>query len=87
MTALIYPCDPGRGRHGDVTYLVTYAMPQFAKLYQDLDVPLPAITQILLDVAVPLRNYFLIVLAVGGGAGCRVFCGPGRTRARWRSIA
>ncbi len=47
-----------------MTYLVTYAMPQFAKLYQDLGIKLPAITQFMLALAVPLRDYFLIVFAV-----------------------
>jgi type IV pilus assembly protein PilC len=43
-----------------VTYLVTYAMPQFSKLYQDLGVPLPNATRILLDLSVPFRNYFFV---------------------------
>jgi type IV pilus assembly protein PilC len=37
-------------------------MPQFAKLYHDLDVPLPAPTRILLAAAEPLRTYFLFLL-------------------------
>ena len=39
-------------------------MPQFAKLYSDLGIPLPAITQFMLDLAIPLRDYFLVVVAV-----------------------
>ena len=41
-------------------------MPQFAKLYEDLGIQLPAITQFMLDIAVPLRHYFIVF--VGGGA-------------------
>jgi type IV pilus assembly protein PilC len=46
-------------------------MPQFAKLYQDLGVPLPDATRILLEVSVPLRSYFFVFAAVivGGVVG------------------
>jgi type IV pilus assembly protein PilC len=39
---------------------MTFAMPQFAKLYADLGIKLPAITQFMLDIAIPLRQYFII---------------------------
>jgi type IV pilus assembly protein PilC len=45
-----------------MTYLVTFAMPQFAKLYQELDVQLPAMTRFMLAIAVPLRNYFIFFI-------------------------
>ncbi|MGB8802945.1 MAG: type II secretion system F family protein [Candidatus Acidiferrales bacterium] len=64
MTALIYPAILVLAVVCTLTYLVTYAMPQFAKLYQDLGIQLPAITQFMLDLAIPLRDYFLVVLAV-----------------------
>jgi len=48
---------------GIVSYIVTYALPQFVKLYQDLNVPLPRVTQVLLDLAIPLRQYFLFLIA------------------------
>lgn len=64
ITTLIYPTILVLTAISVVSYIITYAMPQFAKLYQDLDVPLPHITQILLAVAVPLRQYFLVFLAV-----------------------
>jgi type IV pilus assembly protein PilC len=52
-----------------VTYVVTYAMPQFAELYHELGVPLPAPTRILLTVAMPLRTYFIgLLVAIGIGA-------------------
>jgi type IV pilus assembly protein PilC len=59
-TALIYPAILVLAVIVIVTYLVTYAMPQFSKLYQDLGVPLPNATRILLDLSVPFRNYFFI---------------------------
>src|SRR6202046_262196 len=70
-TALIYPAILVITVILVLSYLLTYAMPQFAKLYQDLGVPLPRITQLMLDMAVPLRNYFFVfaVLFVVVGIG------------------
>jgi type IV pilus assembly protein PilC len=64
ITALIYPAILVIAVVVTMAYLVTYAMPQFAKLYQDLGIKLPSITQFMLAIAVPLRNYFLIVFAI-----------------------
>jgi type IV pilus assembly protein PilC len=63
-TALIYPSILVCAVILVMSYLVTYAMPRFADLYKDLDVPLPKITHILLAVSLPLRNYFLVFAAV-----------------------
>ena len=64
ITALIYPAILVGAVIVTLSYLVTYAMPQFGKLYQDLGIKLPAITQFMLSLAVPLRDYFLLVFAV-----------------------
>jgi type IV pilus assembly protein PilC len=64
VTTLIYPAVLVATAFLVVTYVVTYAMPQFADLYHQLNVPLPAPTQILLALALPLRNYFLVVVAL-----------------------
>lgn len=71
LTALIYPAILVLTVILVLSYLLTYAMPQFAKLYQDLGVPLPAITQFMLNLAVPLRNYFFVfaVLSIVVAAG------------------
>lgn len=63
VTALIYPCILVAAVTIVMTYLVTYAMPKFAELYQDLGIPLPRITQIVLGLALPLRNYFIVFVA------------------------
>ena len=63
ITALIYPTILVVAVIVTLTYLMTFAMPQFAKLYSDLGIKLPAITQFMLDIAVPLRDYFLFFLA------------------------
>lgn len=72
MTALIYPAILLSAVVLIMSYLITYAMPQFAKLYQDLDVELPAITKFMLAISTPLRNYVLVFLAVAIGAGAAI---------------
>lgn len=47
-----------------LSFLVTYVIPEFARLYSELNVPLPALSQAMLAVALPLRRYILIVLPV-----------------------
>ena len=48
VTALIYPSILVFAVVVVMSYMVTYAMPKFADLYKDLNVPLPRITQIVL---------------------------------------
>jgi type IV pilus assembly protein PilC len=64
ITALIYPAVLVLVAIIVVSYLATYALPKFAELYQQLNVPLPASTRILLAIAVPLRNYFAVFAVV-----------------------
>lgn len=75
ITALIYPAVLVMVAIIVVTYLATYALPQFAELYQQLNVPLPTSTRLLLSVALPLRNYFvfLVVAIVVGSASIFVW--------------
>ena len=71
VTSLIYPAILILAVVFIMLYLVNYAMPQFASLYHDLGVPLPAITTMMLNMSLVLRNYVLavvIVLVVGGAA-------------------
>jgi len=63
ITALIYPSILIAAVILVMSYMVTYAMPKFADLYKDLNVPLPRITQIVLGLAAPLRSYFLFFAA------------------------
>jgi len=62
-TTLIYPAVLVLTALLVVTYVVTYAMPQFAVLYRDLGIALPTPTRILLSVAMPLRSYFISFIA------------------------
>ena len=73
ITALIYPAILVVAVIVTLSYLVTYAMPQFAKLYSDLGIKLPAITQFMLSLSVPLRDYFLLMFAVVVAAAIAIF--------------
>jgi type IV pilus assembly protein PilC len=51
-----------------VTYLVTYVVPEFAQLYADMSLQLPAVTQLLVALTVTYRPFFLaaaVMLIVG----------------------
>jgi type IV pilus assembly protein PilC len=72
-TALIYPAILVVTVIVVLSYLLTYAMPQFSKLYQDLGVPLPAMTQFMLNMAVPLRNYFFVFVGLSVVVAAGVF--------------
>jgi type IV pilus assembly protein PilC len=50
-----------------VTLVIEYIVPQFAKLYADMDVQLPAITTFTIAFAMQVKRYFLII--VGGIVG------------------
>lgn len=47
-----------------LTFLVTYVVPQFANLYSQLGVQVPAITQFMLSVGVAAQRYMVVFLAV-----------------------
>jgi type IV pilus assembly protein PilC len=64
ITALIYPAILVGAVILVMSYMVTYAMPKFADLYRDLNVPLPRITQLVLGLAAPLRSYFIVVAVI-----------------------
>ena len=71
ITALIYPAVLVAVALTVVSYLATYALPKFAELYKQLDVPLPTITRVMLEFALPLRQYFVafVIILVAGAMG------------------
>ena len=73
LTSLIYPSVLVITAVLVVTYVVTYALPQFASLYNELNVPLPAPTRILLALALPLRTYFIALVVVLAAAAIFIF--------------
>jgi type IV pilus assembly protein PilC len=59
ISTLIYPIILVCSAIGIVTYLVTYVIPKFAGLYNDLNIDLPAATRLLLAITVTYRPYLL----------------------------
>jgi type IV pilus assembly protein PilC len=63
IATLIYPAILVTVATLIVTYLVTYVVPQFSKLYSDMNVQLPTVTRVLLTITVSYR--FDVLFAVG----------------------
>jgi type IV pilus assembly protein PilC len=65
ISTLIYPLILICSAVGIVTYLVTYVIPKFAGLYNDLNITLPAATRLLLAITVTYRPYLIgsVILA------------------------
>jgi type IV pilus assembly protein PilC len=64
IATLIYPTILVTVATLIVSYLVTYVIPQFARLYRDLNVELPATTRLLIALTVDYRTAFLICVGL-----------------------
>src|SRR2546426_3565845 len=62
LATLVYPTILITVATAIVSYLVAYVIPQFAKLYEDLNVPLPVPTKLLIAITVQYR-YAVLSLA------------------------
>jgi len=71
IATLIYPAILVTVATLILSYLVTYVVPQFSKLYSDMNVPLPTVTRLLLTLTVSYRYDLLIAigLLIAGGLG------------------
>lgn len=71
VAALIYPAILVVAAISIVSYIVAYVIPQFGRLYQDMNIALPLVTRILISVTIGFRPYFiagfglLVLLALG----------------------
>lgn len=59
ISTLIYPTILVIAAISIVTYIVTYVLPQFAKLYSDMHISLPLTTRVLITLAVDYRPYVI----------------------------
>ncbi len=68
LAVLVYPAILVIVASGILSYLVTYVIPQFARLYQELNVPLPGPTRVLITLVVGYRYWLLafFLLIIGG---------------------
>lgn len=64
ITALIYPFILIFAAVCIVSYIVTYVIPQFARLYADMNINLPLATRILVTVTVNYRPFILLGLGL-----------------------
>jgi type IV pilus assembly protein PilC len=62
IAALIYPTILVIAAVTIVSYIVAYVIPQFARLYADMNIALPLTTRILITVTVQFRPYLLLAL-------------------------
>ena len=62
MVSLIYPALLITVVSLMMVFLVTYVVPQFAKLYQDMDAALPTITLFMLQIGTHIQAYLPIIV-------------------------
>ncbi|MDU8618174.1 type II secretion system inner membrane protein GspF [Pseudomonas syringae] len=63
INALIYPAFLVVGVLGSLALLLAYVVPQFVPIFKDLGVPIPLITEVILNLGQFLSDYGLAVLA------------------------
>ena len=75
LLSLIYPSALLMLTIGLIVFLITYVVPNFAKLYESMQAELPQMTLILIAVATTARNYVLagFLALVAAGLGFRVW--------------
>src|SRR5579862_893680 len=69
ISALIYPAILLVVLSILVTLVINFIVPQFAKLYADMDVQLPAITTFTIAFAMQVKHYFLLIVLALVGLG------------------
>lgn len=69
INALIYPAFLMVGVFGSLLLLLTYVVPQFVPIFQDMQVPIPWITRAVLALGTTMQDWWwLIIVIVVGGA-------------------
>ena len=64
VAALVYPAILVFAAISIVSYVVAFVIPQFARLYADMNITLPLATRVLISIAVGFRPYLLGVFAI-----------------------
>lgn len=68
INALIYPAFLMVGVLGSLLLLLTYVVPQFVPIFQDMQVPIPWITRAVLALGTTLQNWWWLILVLVIGA-------------------
>lgn len=68
VNALIYPAFLLVGVLGSLLLLLTYVVPQFVPVFQDMNVPIPLITRVVLGIGTLMQDgwWIMLLLVVGG---------------------
>jgi general secretion pathway protein F len=87
VNALIYPAFLLVGVLGSLVLLLAYVVPQFVPIFEDMQVPIPWITQAVLVLGNTLQAWWwLILLVVGGGLlGWRAHLRDPAARLAWHT--
>ena len=87
VNALIYPAFLLVGVLGSLVLLLAYVVPQFVPIFEDMQVPIPWITQAVLVVGNTLQAWWwLILLLLGGGVfGWRAHLREPAARLAWHT--
>ncbi len=80
INALIYPAFLMVGVLGSLLLLLTYVVPQFVPIFQDMQVPIPWITRAVLALGTTLQDWWWLILII-------IVCGFFVWRARMRDPA
>jgi len=64
INALIYPAFLMVGVFGSLLLLLTYVVPQFVPIFQDMQVPIPLITRAVLALGTTLQDWWWLIVAI-----------------------
>jgi len=85
ISALIYPAFLLCFLVGLIAFVMTFIVPRFAQLYEELNVTLPTLTMLIISFSMGVRRLAAVVpvVLVGGIVGLRFLWNSPRTRLGW----
>jgi type IV pilus assembly protein PilC len=88
ISALIYPAFLLFFLSGLIIFVIEFIVPQFSKLYSDMDVQLPALTTFVISFAMQVKHYSLLIALglVGVGLLVRTAAQSERARLAWERL-
>ncbi|TBR36636.1 MULTISPECIES: type II secretion system inner membrane protein GspF [Dyella] len=87
INALIYPAFLMVGVLGSLVLLLAYVVPQFVPIFEDMQVPVPWITQVVLALGQLLQSWWwlILIVVVGGAALWRARLRDPEARLAWHA--
>jgi type IV pilus assembly protein PilC len=88
ISALIYPAFLLVFLGGLIAFVIEFIVPQFAKLYADMDVQLPALTTFVIAFAMQVKHYSLLIIMglVGLGLLLKTAAQSEKARMGWERV-